>query len=136
MAHPDIFPVAVLLFSAEPNSEPILVFVVSSTPVIADNHPNTHDEKSKIPVRLPPLLPNPGPEKYGCKMQLFSSPRQSLIDAAMASISLIQLKLQAGRKLTQAETARLNAVLDYIDAVAAIDTSIAPDVIWPELPEA
>ncbi|EKY6896729.1 tail fiber assembly protein, partial [Escherichia coli] len=39
--------------------------------------------------------------------------RQSLIDAAMASVSLIQLKLQAGRKLTQAETTRLNAVLDY-----------------------
>ncbi|WP_244578420.1 tail fiber assembly protein, partial [Escherichia coli] len=60
--------------------------------------------------------------------------RQSLIDAAMASISLIQLKLQAGRKLTQAETTRLNAVLDYIDAVTATDTSTAPDVIWPELP--
>ncbi|EIG6327504.1 tail fiber assembly protein, partial [Escherichia coli] len=43
--------------------------------------------------------------------------RQSLMDTAMASISLIQLKLQAGRKLTQAETTRLNAVLDYIDAV-------------------
>ena len=62
--------------------------------------------------------------------------RQSLIDAAMSSISLIQLKLQAGRKLTQAETTRLNAVLDYIDAVTATDTSTAPDVIWPELPEA
>lgn len=62
--------------------------------------------------------------------------RQSLIDAAMASISLIQLKLQAGRKLTQAETTRLNAVLDYIDAVTVTDTSTAPDVIWPELPEA
>ncbi|HCJ8788616.1 TPA: tail fiber assembly protein [Escherichia coli] len=62
--------------------------------------------------------------------------RQSLIDAAMASISLIQLKLQAGRKLTQAETTRLNAALDYIDAVTATDTSTAPDVIWPELPEA
>ena len=62
--------------------------------------------------------------------------RQSLVDAAMASISLIQLKLQAGRKLTQAETTRLNAVLDYIDAVTATDTSTAPDVIWPELPEA
>ena len=61
--------------------------------------------------------------------------RQSLVDAAMASISLIQLKLQAGRKLTQAETTRLNAVLDYIDAVTATDTSTAPDVIWPELPE-
>ena len=62
--------------------------------------------------------------------------RQSLIDAAMASISLIQMKLQAGRKLTQAETTRLNAVLDYIDAVTATDTSTAQDVIWPELPEA
>ncbi|EFA4480529.1 phage tail protein [Escherichia coli O2] len=62
--------------------------------------------------------------------------KQTLIDAAMASISLIQLKLQAGRKLTQAETTRLNAVLDYIDAVTATDTSTAPDVIWPELPEA
>ncbi|EHH7639876.1 TPA: tail fiber assembly protein, partial [Escherichia coli] len=62
--------------------------------------------------------------------------RQSLIDAAMASISLIQLKLQAGRKLTQAETTRLNAVLDYIDAVTATDTSTAPDIIWPEQPEA
>ncbi|MFY0496516.1 tail fiber assembly protein, partial [Escherichia coli] len=36
--------------------------------------------------------------------------KQSLIDTAMASISLIQLKLQAGRNLTQAETTRLNAV--------------------------
>ena len=61
--------------------------------------------------------------------------RQSLIDAAMASISLIQLKLQAGRKLTQAETTRLNAVLDYIDAVTAIDTSTAPDIIWPVFPK-
>ncbi|UBF36521.1 tail fiber assembly protein [Escherichia coli] len=61
--------------------------------------------------------------------------RQSLIDAAMASISLLQLKLQAGRKLTQAETTRLNAVLDYIDAVIATDTSNAPGVIWPVPPE-
>ena len=62
--------------------------------------------------------------------------RQSLIDTAMASISLIQLKLQAGRKLMQTETTQLNAVLDYIDAVTATDTSTAPDVIWPEPPEA
>ena len=62
--------------------------------------------------------------------------KQSLIDAAMANISVIQLKLQAGRKLTQEETTRLNVVLDYIDAVTATDTSTAPDVIWPELPEA
>ena len=56
--------------------------------------------------------------------------RQSLIDTAMASISLIQLKLQAGRKLTQPENTRLNAVLDYIDAVTATDASTTPDIIW------
>ena len=36
----------------------------------------------------------------------------------------------------EAETTRLNAVLDYIDAVTVTDTSTAPNVIWPELPEA
>lgn len=60
--------------------------------------------------------------------------RQFLIDTAMASIGLIQLKLQAGRKLTEAETTRLNAVLDYIDAVEATDTSTAPDIEWPVSP--
>nr|DAZ68534.1 MAG TPA: tail fiber assembly protein [Caudoviricetes sp.] len=60
--------------------------------------------------------------------------RQSLIDAAMASISLIQLKLHAGRKMTQEETTRLNAVLDYIDAVESTDTSNAPDIEWPVSP--
>ncbi|MDN0519787.1 tail fiber assembly protein [Escherichia coli] len=61
--------------------------------------------------------------------------RQSLMDTAMASIKLIQLKLQAGRSLTQAETNRLNTVLNYIDAVTATDTSTAPDIIWPVFPE-
>ncbi|RUK66438.1 tail fiber assembly protein [Shigella sonnei] len=74
--------------------------------------------------------------QHGAAVEAAEAQRQSLIDAAMASISLIQLKLQAGRKPTQAETTRLNAVLDYIDAVTATDTSTAPDVIWPELPEA
>ncbi|EFH5794230.1 tail fiber assembly protein [Escherichia coli] len=74
--------------------------------------------------------------QHGAAVEAAEAQRQSLIDAAMASISLIQLKLQAGRKLTQAETTRLNAVLDYIDAVTATDTSTAPDVIWPELPGA
>ena len=74
--------------------------------------------------------------QHGAAVEAAEAQRQSLIDAAMASISLIQLKLQAGRKLTQAETTRLNAVLDYIDAVTATDISTAPDVIWPELPEA
>ncbi|HAI6444364.1 TPA: tail fiber assembly protein, partial [Escherichia coli] len=51
------------------------------------------------------------------------------------SIVLIQLKLQAGRKLTAEETVKLDSVLDYIDVVAAIDISTAPDINWPKLPE-
>ncbi|EFL5723650.1 TPA: tail fiber assembly protein [Escherichia coli] len=73
--------------------------------------------------------------QHSAAVDAVEAQRQSLIDTAMASISLIQLKLQAGRNLTQSETSRLNTVLDYIDAVTATDTSTAPDVIWPELPE-
>jgi len=72
--------------------------------------------------------------QHGAAVDAAEAQRQSLIDTAMASISLIQLKLQAGRKLTQAETTRLNTVLDYIDAVTATDTSTAPDIEWPTPP--
>ena len=58
-------------------------------------------------------------EADGAAVEAAEAQRQSLIDAAMASISPIQLKLQAGRKLTQAETTRLNAVLDYLTWVTA-----------------
>ncbi|EFU8301692.1 tail fiber assembly protein [Escherichia coli] len=61
--------------------------------------------------------------------------KQTLTDAAMQSVSVIQLKLNAGRKLTAAETARLDTVLDYIDTVTAVDTSTAPGISWPALPE-
>ena len=61
--------------------------------------------------------------------------QQALTDEAMQSVSVLQLKLQAGRKLTDAESARLNAVLDYIDSLAAVDLSTAPDISWPGKPE-
>lgn len=73
-------------------------------------------------------------EKHSAAVDEAEAHRQLLIDTAMASISLIQLKLQAGRKLTEGETNRLNAVLDYIDAVEATDTSTAPDIEWPVSP--
>ncbi|SKB98849.1 virus tail fibre assembly protein, lambda gpK, partial [Kosakonia radicincitans] len=37
--------------------------------------------------------------------------------------------------LTDTEKTKLNNVLDYIDAVNAVDTSTAPDVNWPVLAE-
>ena len=73
--------------------------------------------------------------QHSAAVEAAEAQRQSLIDAAMASISLIQLKLQAGRNLTQAEITSLNAVLDYIDAVEATDTSTVPDIEWPLPPQ-
>lgn len=82
----------------------------------------------------PALMDKPLPSRE-VMVEIAEQNRQSLIDSAMQSVSVIQLKLQAGRTLTDTENARLNSVLDYIDAVNAIDTSIAPDDInWPEMP--
>ncbi|WP_318368565.1 tail fiber assembly protein [Enterobacter sp.] len=60
--------------------------------------------------------------------------KQMRIDDALQSVSVIQLKLQAGRKLTSEEAVKLNQTLDYIDAVEATDTSAAPDISWPAIP--
>ncbi|WP_147200792.1 tail fiber assembly protein [Pantoea sp. CCBC3-3-1] len=61
--------------------------------------------------------------------------KDSLQTNAESSISLLQTKLLAGRTLTTSESNYLNAVLDYIDALVAVDTSGAPDINWPVLPE-
>ncbi|MEC3809049.1 tail fiber assembly protein [Escherichia coli] len=74
--------------------------------------------------------------QHAAEVSTAEQTRQQLVDAAMQSISVIQLKLQAGRALTDTEKTKLNNVLDYIDTVNAVDTSTAPDVNWPELPEA
>ena len=62
--------------------------------------------------------------------------KEMLIANAMQSVSVIQLKLQAGRALSDAENAQLNSVLDYIDEVENIPTeTVTGPVDWPLLPE-
>lgn len=73
-------------------------------------------------------LPEPTYEEL---LKLAEQQRQLLIDDAMQSLAVIQLKLQAGRKLTGEETLRLNHTLDYIDEVEATDISTVPDISWP-----
>lgn len=58
--------------------------------------------------------------------------RSGLVSAALESIAVIQLKLQASRALTDAEQNQLDRTLDYIDAVNAIKTDTLP-VDWPTL---
>lgn len=60
--------------------------------------------------------------------------RRDLIKSALQSVSTIQLRQMNGRRLTEKEVARLNDVLDYIEALEATDTDTAPDIDWPEVP--
>lgn len=59
--------------------------------------------------------------------------RRALIESALQSVSVIQLKQMNGRSLTDKEVARLNDVLDYIEALEATETDAAPDIHWSEL---
>lgn len=58
--------------------------------------------------------------------------RTLLIEGAMQSISVIQLKQMNGRSVSDRESSRLNRALDYIEALEAVDTESAPDISWPE----
>ncbi|HEO8935970.1 TPA: tail fiber assembly protein [Serratia marcescens] len=71
------------------------------------------------------------PRKTPLTKESADAVRQSLVELAVKSISVVQLKLQAGRKLTDTERVKLDSVLDYIDALSAIDTSKAPDIEFP-----
>lgn len=55
------------------------------------------------------------------------------INIATDFISIWQTKLILGR-LDDIEKAKLNAWLDYIDSTNAVDTSQAPNIVWPEAP--
>ena len=78
----------------------------------------------------PVLIDRPAPthEQYVAAAE---QEKQNRIDEALQSISVISLKLRAGRALTDAEQFRLDSTLDYIDAVTATDTDTAPDINWP-----
>ncbi|WP_333496178.1 tail fiber assembly protein [Kluyvera sp. CHPC 1.251] len=61
--------------------------------------------------------------------------KTNLLNAANSKISLWQTELQLGI-ISDEDKESLIAWIGYIKAVKATDTSTAPNVIWPELPEA
>lgn len=61
--------------------------------------------------------------------------KAALLVEAQATISLWQTELQLGI-ISDEDKASLIAWMNYIKAVQAVDTSTAPDINWPEKPEA
>ena len=60
--------------------------------------------------------------------------KAALLAAAQQRITAWQTKLLMGRKLTENESSQLDAWMDYIDALEAVDVSTAPAVKWPMPP--
>lgn len=77
------------------------------------------------------VIPEPSQEQLVSQAE---ENKRSSIEAALQAVAVLQLKLQAGRKLSDVESKKLNAVLDYIDAVSELDASTAPDIDWPAFP--
>ncbi|MBG5969652.1 tail fiber assembly protein [Proteus vulgaris] len=59
--------------------------------------------------------------------------KQSLIEEAKTEISVYQTKLLLGR-INEEEKQQLNQWLDYLDALALIDVSLAPEITYPNKP--
>ncbi len=59
--------------------------------------------------------------------------KQYLIAEVNTETQILQTKLALGR-IKDDEKARLNAWLDYLDELEAVDVSTAPDIIWPVKP--
>lgn len=80
----------------------------------------------------PPPQPAPTPEDL---IQQAELQKQYLIDQANGYIDSKQWpsKLALGR-LSDADKVLFNQWLDYLDALEAVDTSMAPEVVWPEMP--
>lgn len=59
--------------------------------------------------------------------------KQYLIAEVNAETQILQTKL-ALKRIKPAELELLNAWLDYLDLLEAVDTSPAPDIDWPQKP--
>lgn len=81
---------------------------------------------------IPPPVADPAPAEL---IASADAGKQNRLSYATNKIVVWQTKLLMGRTLTDSESAKLNAWMDYIDAVQAIDTSTAPDIEWPVAPE-
>ncbi|MEM7925906.1 tail fiber assembly protein [Morganella morganii] len=89
-----------------------------------DMKPITEDEADIL--RQPKLTPEQQVEEAEAK-------KQYLIAEVKSETQMLQTKLALGR-IKDDEKVLLNAWLDYLDLLEAVDVSTAPDIIWPVKP--
>lgn len=80
------------------------------------------------------LLAPPPPTKEQLIEQA-EAKKQRLITEVQTETEMLRTKLALGR-IKEDEKSLLNAWLDYLDELEAVDVSTAPDIIWPVKPVA
>lgn len=78
-------------------------------------------------------IANPPPTKEQLIRQA-EEKKQFLIAEVHTETEMLRAKLALGR-ISEGEKIRLNAWLDYLDELEAVDASTAPDIIWPVKPK-
>ena len=77
-------------------------------------------------VDVPPLT-------HEQHVAIAASQKQALITEVNTETEMLRAKLALGR-IKDDEKARLNAWMDYLDELGAVDVSTAPDITWPVKP--
>ena len=72
--------------------------------------------------------------QHAADVEAAEQQKTALLSEAQATISLWQTELQLGI-ISDEDKTSLIAWMNYIKAVQAVDTSKAPDIIWPDKPE-
>ncbi|WP_446935132.1 tail fiber assembly protein [Morganella morganii] len=67
------------------------------------------------------------------RIEIAEEQKQYLIAEVHTETRMLQTKLALGR-IKDDEKALLNAWLDYLDELEAVNVSTAPDIIWPVKP--
>lgn len=78
-------------------------------------------------------ITNPPPTKQQLIEQA-EAQKQYLIAEVNAETQILQTKL-ALKRIKPDERELLNAWLDYLDLLEAVDTTTAPDIDWPQKPQ-
>ncbi|MEQ5117013.1 tail fiber assembly protein [Morganella morganii] len=79
------------------------------------------------------LIANPPPTKEQLVKQA-EAQKQYLIAEVNTETQVLQTKL-ALKRIKADELELLNAWLDYLDLLEAVNTSTAPDIDWPQKPQ-